>query len=109
MVLAVFVSGCWVADRLVNVVDVTRSETIILKKQSGQGHIGSISIKGSGNIDGKADVILMLNGAPYKVAAISGPVEFDWNGDWYSDEAEIRYSPVSVKAGKLTLSYKLQD
>ena len=105
--MLVFV-GCSFFHREVSVKDVTKSETIILKKKSGQGSISSIRIAGSGSISGKAEVQLILNGAVYKKAELSSSVRFEWSGDWYADEAEVRYISGTATGGTLTLKYDLR-
>lgn len=105
--LAVLASGCDTKTR--NIADVNNSETIILDKQAGQGPIHSITISGSGRLKGEAEISLILNGGPYKKEHLSGAVDFRWGGDWYSDQAEIRYTPISATGGKLKLKYKFND
>lgn len=106
-VVLVFV-GCSFSQREVSVKDVTKSETIILKKKPGQGSISSIHVVGRSSINGKAEVQLILNGAVYKRAEVSGDSRFEWSGDWYADEAEVRYIPGSASSGTLTLKYDLK-
>ncbi len=105
----VFLSGCGIGARTRNIVDVTKPDTVILTKIAGQGAIHSITITGAGNIDGNAEISLILNGTPYKTETLSGRVNFQWGGDWYSDQAEIRYNPSSVVGGHLRLSYDFGD
>ena len=100
--------GCSFSQREVSVKDITKSETIILKKKQGQGSISSIRIAGSGSISGKADVLLILNGSVYKRKELNGSVRFEWSGDWYADEAEVRYVSGTVSSGTLTLKYDLR-
>ncbi|MEY5012307.1 MAG: hypothetical protein RLY69_22 [Verrucomicrobiota bacterium] len=103
----VCLSGC--APHQVSVKDVTKNETIILKKQPGQGAIVDISIAVSGSIAGKGELQLILNGAVYKKEALSGAVSFDWGGDWYEDQAEVRYLAGTASGGSLTLKYEFRD
>jgi hypothetical protein len=75
----------------------------------GKGPVHSLSVRGSGTIQGHAEVTLILNGSPYRTEKLSGQVGFQWGGDWLSDEAEIRYTPTSVTSGSLKLRYKFND
>jgi hypothetical protein len=102
-------SGCSLWDREMSVKDVTKAETIILKKKPSQGTIHAISITGSGTISGEGEAQLILNGAVYKKKEISGRFSFEFRGDWYSDEAEFRYIPKKVSDGNLTLKYAFRD
>lgn len=109
VLLTALVSGCGTGTRTFDVPDVTKSETIILKKNPGQAAIYSLTVKGEGRIDGNAEIVLILNAEPYKTERLSGPVDFRWGGDWYSDQAEIRYRPMSTTAGSLRLKYQFND
>lgn len=100
-------TGC--GTRTHRVADITKDDTIVLTKKTSQGPIQSFSIAGSGKINGQAEITLILNGKPYKTETLSGPIKFRWGGDWYSDNAEIRYTPVSVTEGNLKLKYGFND
>jgi hypothetical protein len=86
--------------------NVRRPETLVLGKETGNGNVYGITIRGSGEIDGEAIVSLLLNGEPYKVEKLRGKVNFEWGGDWYSETAKIRYEPANVRTGKLVLHYR---
>ena len=107
LIVAAIATGC--NTRTHHVADVTKADTIVLSKKPAQGLIHSLSVIGSGEIDGKGEIILTLNGKPYKTESLSGPVKFRWGGDWYSDDAEIRYTPTSVTGGDLKLRYGFND
>jgi hypothetical protein len=102
-------AGCSAADRETTVKDVTQAETILLRKESKQGAIYAISIAGFGSINGDAEVQLILHGAVYKKKEIRGEFRFDFAGDWYADEAELRYIPTKVSSGNLTVKYAFRD
>lgn len=108
-VLAVTVLATGCGTRTHKVADVTKPSAIVLTKQPSQGSIHSFSVSGSGEINGTAKISLILNGGPYKTETLSGSVSFQWGGDWYSDHAEIQYTPISVTRGNLKLKYKFND
>ena len=62
-----------------------------------------------GKLEGEAQLILMLNGAPYKTERMKGKVIIDWGGDWYSDSMELRYQPSSITSGQLVIEYTFTD
>lgn len=68
-------------------------------------NIYSLSISGSGFIEGKGSITLYLNGQPYKSESLWGDISFHWNGDWYADHAELMYQPAVASYGHLTLNY----
>ena len=103
--------GCSLNPQSHDIIDVTKAEKIVLKKQQNQDQdrIHSLSIIGVGEIDGNAKISLILNDSVYKSQSLSGKVNFQWRGDWYSDEAEIRYEPQSVTGGTMILHYDFAD
>ena len=107
--MVALIAGCGIGGRTHDVADVTKPETIVLKKNAGQGAIYSFSVIGSGEIHGSAEISLILNGGPYKTEKLSGKVDFHWGGDWYTDQAEVRYTPTSVTSGSLKLKYEFSD
>jgi len=105
IVFSLLVNGCTNYDGSVQVADIRKEETIILKNTRKPGYVYSIHISGSGNVDGDASVSLILNGEPYKTEKLKGTANFQWSGDWYSDTAEIRYQPGNVNSGNLVINY----
>jgi len=129
MVLAL-ATGCGSRNQTHTIADVTKPETIILKKAASLDAIHYINIVGKGTLEGAAEITLILNGKPYRTEKLSGTVDFQWSGEWYSDSATIEYkvimSPVpekvkfgewigmdlytsSVKSGSLNLQYHFKD
>ena len=107
--LVAVISGCSLGSRTHNLADVTKPEAIVLKKKPGQGPVYSFSVVGHGKINGNAEISLILNGGPYKTEKLSDKVNFRWGGDWYSDQAEIRYAPGTITGGTVRLKYKFND
>jgi hypothetical protein len=90
----------------VEVKDVRQPETLVLGEETGNPHTHGIYIRGSGEVVGDATITLLLGGKPYKVAQLSGKVDFEWGGDWYSETAEARYEPGDVQSGKVVIYYR---
>jgi hypothetical protein len=103
----------WVAFRLTppwkRVPDVTTSTEVTLHAKPLQRRIYSLDIVGFGNIDGDAEISLVLSGEPYKDVKLHGHVRFLWGGDWYSPTAVVRYTVGAVKGGSLVLRYRFND
>lgn len=108
-ILTAFAYGCGIGMHSHTISDVKKGETIILVKSPNQEDIYSLTVKGDGAIEGKAEISLFLNSKPYKVERLSGLVNFEWESDWYSDRAEIRYRSLSAKAGRLRLQYQFHS
>src|SRR4051794_17060235 len=96
---SVALAGWAFSSPSVSVRDVREAESLILGQATGNHHTWGISIRGSGRIDGEATITLLLAGQPYKVEKLSGEVDFEWGGDWYSETAEVRYEPANVRSG----------
>lgn len=89
--------------------DVTRAETSVLKKKATQGTVHGLSIVGAGAIVGTAEVQWILDAKVYRKETISGPVRFEFAGDWYYDAVEIRYIPRDVSSGEITLTSEFKS
>jgi hypothetical protein len=110
LVAAVIAVAVWLfAMPSVTVNDVRKPETLVLRKSGGGTHVFALTVRGAGEITGKATVSLVLNGTPYKTEQLSGKVEFEWRGDWYSNTTEVRYEPVDVRGGNIVLKYKFHE
>ena len=90
----------------VKVEDVSKPETIMVMKRRSQGFISGMTIRGSGRLDGNAEIVLLLNDKPYKTERLCGKISFQWGGDWFEDSATIEYRPSSAKTGELSLNYE---
>ncbi len=100
---------CSSCTREMSVRDVSRDETLLLHKRGRQGHIHTLSIAAEGSVSGRGEVQLLLDGKPYRRETVQGPVRFDWQGDWYSDQAEVRYFAGTVSSGTLSFRYDFKD
>jgi len=108
LVVALVVLAAWAFSwASISVRDVREAETLILGQGTGNPGTWALSIRGSGQVDGEATVSLLLGeGRPYHVQRLSGKVDFEWSGDWYSETAKVRYEPVSVRSGKVVLHHR---
>ena len=97
-------TSCRKYDQKLVITDVGTSQVIKLHKKPKQGGIVSMGIRGSGNLNGEAQIIL-----PYKTEQINGKVSFNWGGDWYSDTMELRYQPINANSGILVIEYSFYD
>jgi hypothetical protein len=81
------------------IADVTQPETLLFRASNSGVYAVAINVLGS--IEGSAEIQLMLNGAVYRRKTIAGKFEEELSGDWYSQEAEVRYLPANVTSGKV--------
>jgi hypothetical protein len=93
------VSGCTQTAQTVNVVDVSKSETLALTTTS--SNVSGISLHVQGQLDGEA-VFSAANWEPQK---ISGKVDFNVYHDWFATKCDLQYQPLSATTGTLTVQY----
>ena len=87
--------------------NLTKSQIFTLTSKCGDKVVG-IKIEAYGNSTGSSVIHLVLNDDEYKSETLDGEFEFKWSGDWYSDEAIIRYVADSGSTTNLTLSYRME-
>ena len=102
-------TSCSGGSQRLEVTNVEKPQVIKLQKRPTQKFIHGMSIKGRAKLNGKAQVRLMLNGKPYRMASIDGKGGFDWGGDWYADSMEVQYQPENATSGRLVIEYSFLD
>ena len=106
---------CWLLSlyfsetQTFEITDVTKPQTITLRKLETQKFIHAICIKCSGYIEGEAEISRILNWKADWTEILSDKVNFERGHDCYSDSVTLEYKPNSVKKGKLTLKYRFLD
>lgn len=89
------------------IADPARAETLVFKTPRSNVH--AIVISASGSIDGRAEVQLILNGSVYQRKDVTGKFETEFLGDWYSQEAEVRYAPQNVTKGEVAIKVRFRS
>ena len=102
-------ASCTNYEQQLEITDLKKSHVLLLHKIPSQKNVYSMGIHCYGKLDGEAELVLMLNGAQYKIERLKGKVNFTWSGDWYSDSMELRYQPGIVSAGQLFIEYTFTD
>jgi hypothetical protein len=87
--------------------NLTKSHTFTLTSKCGE-QVVAIEIDGYGNSEGSSAIHLILNSEEYKSKFLDGKFKFSWSGDWYSDEAIVRYVANSASTTNLTLDYRMK-
>lgn len=109
LVVAIARAKClWLPNR-VHIADASKPARVMLEARTHPDRIYALDVVGSGHLDGGGKIWLVLNGEPYKTIELRGPVHFSWGGDWYSPEAEVRYSPDAATTGSISLSYEFHS
>lgn len=86
--------------------DASRSNVLKLSAGPGRDKISGLRIRISGNVEGRSRVTLFHDDHPQMSTELSGKVAFEWVGDWYSPEAELRYDASGVRSGYLRVQYR---
>jgi hypothetical protein len=89
----------------VKIRDVRKAELLTLGQPSIRSRVYYLTVRGTGKIDGKATISLMLGAEVYRSEELNGTVDFEWKGDWYADCAAVRYEPKDVVSGTIVLHY----
>ena len=108
LAVPVLVVGCSKYDGKIIIADVTKSTQVTLRAAKPSGTVVGISIRGRGRLDGTGQIVLILNGRPYRTEELDGNIRFDWTGDWYSPLAEVRYEPRDANGGQIELRYRFR-
>ena len=111
IIIASFLMCCCSAilKETTQIKNVSKQEVIVIHKRRDQGNVQGIKIRILGKIAGTATIQLLLNSGTYKKEEIKDKVNFFWEGDWYQDDAEIRYIPDTVATGDVTVNYEFLE
>ena len=90
------------------ITEVSTGTKVVLRSSDADALVTGIRIRGKSDLDGTAEIALMLNGERYRVERLSGSDGFFWGGDWYSPTAEVQYRPIDARAGKVELIYRFE-
>jgi hypothetical protein len=107
--LTLLTTSCTKYDQRLEIKNLSKPQVLILQKKTDQKIIVSMRVHCYGKVEGEAQLVLMLNGAPYKTEKLNGKVNFKWGGDWYADSMELRYRPDNITSGQLVIDYTFSD
>jgi hypothetical protein len=96
----------WLQPDTLRIPDAGKPVELTLRSKHTGKSVYALHVEGRGQIDGAADISLVLNGQPYKTVRLKGPVRFSWREDWYAPEAVVRYTPLTATGGSIGLSYR---
>jgi len=96
-------SGCTAQQQSFYLSDLSAPASFTIR--SSEKNVTSLLIQGDGYVDGQGTLSLYLDGQPYRSEKLWGDISIKWNGDWYSDSAQLVYQPATASCGHLTLKY----
>ena len=104
LILLVVIVGCS-HKHTVQITDVSKPETIILKPSRVQITSGGIGLHFYGQIDGDATI----SGTNISPQELRGTFDLKTAKEWYSDRCLLQYSPTNVHSGHVIIEYEFYD
>jgi hypothetical protein len=87
--------------------DISRAQTYRIASGAEDQDIYSIEVSGSGEFQGTVKLELIAPaGNVIEQVTLENDGDFEWKGDWYASEAQIRVTPGSAQAGEIRLHYR---
>jgi hypothetical protein len=106
----VVTGGYWLVmsrPQIATIADAARPAELLLRAQRGAWAPTGISVTGTGNLDGIAEIALLDgDGRVQQTALLRSSADFRLAGDWYEPEATLRYTPISGASGTIGLRYR---
>lgn len=102
-------AGCRRDDPIIMVTDSGREERLSIGKTAGQGPITELRLHIEGQLNGSAQLVLLLEGQPYHVFPLSDVIDLQWKNDWPHDRARLVYTPGTTTGGSLRIKYRFVD
>lgn len=124
LILWVIVLLLWIAPRVyyryadwgeaVTIDDVTSQQGILLAKDGvDAAHIISLKVNVRGDLDGATVIekVYTENDSNYKDVYKTSPgkISIGMGGEWYSNKCLLRYKPIDVNSGNLSVRYEFTN
>lgn len=101
--------GCSNRDPAVSISNVGEPERISIGKFGDQGPVRKLRLQVEGQLNGTAQLTVLMEGQPYHVFNVSDRVDVSWTDDWPHDRARLAYTPGTVTSGTLRVRYRFVD
>ncbi|GAB1488166.1 hypothetical protein MASR2M8_06110 [Opitutaceae bacterium] len=102
-------AGCREPDPHIMVTDVTQAERLSIGKIAGTGTVKQLRLHIEGQLNGSAQLTVLMEGQPYHVFNLSDAVDLTWSDKWPHDRARLAYTPGMVTSGSLRIKYRFVD
>lgn len=107
--LLLALAGCRKADPTISVTDTGQAERLSIGKIAGQGSIKELRLRIEGQLNGTAQLVVIMEGQPFHVFTLSDSVDLTWEDRWPHDRARLAYSPGTATGGSLRIKYRFVD
>lgn len=97
------VSGCG-KRQTAQVADVTKASVVTLTAPADRPLVHGITLRFRGHLDGVATV----SGTNVQTQKLTGDFDVRTDGDWYSTNCVLQYSPESVRTGTVSIEYEFR-
>lgn len=85
------------------------TQSVVIHKRPGQGDVHHLRVWISGDMDGDGTVSLVAAGRSVRTGEIAGVVDLEWQQDWYSDSAELRFVLEEGQGGSIRVTHEFRD
>lgn len=109
LLIAVALAGCREPDPLISVTDTGQAERLSIGKTAGQGAIKELRLHIEGQLNGTAQLVVIMEGQPFHVFTLADSIDLTWKERWPHDRARLAYNPGTATGGSLRIKYRFID
>ena len=109
LLLLALLTGCRDADPIISVTDTGHAERLSIGKTAGQGPVKQLRLQVEGQLNGTAQLVVIMEGQPFHVFTLSDSIDLTWKDRWPHDRASLAYNPGTATGGSLRIRYRFVD
>ena len=109
LLLLALLTGCRDADPIISVTDTGQAERLSIGKTAGQGPVKQLRLQVEGQLNGTAQLVVIMEGQPFHVFTLSDSIDLTWKDRWPHDRARLAYNPGTATGGSLRIRYRFVD
>jgi len=109
LLLLALLTGCRDADPIISVTDTGQAERLSIGKTAGQGPVKQLRLQVEGQLNGTAQLVVIMEGQPFHVFTLSDSIDLSWKDRWPHDRARLAYNPGTATGGSLRIRYRFVD
>jgi hypothetical protein len=109
LLLMALLTGCREADPIISVTDTGQAERLSIGKTAGQGPIKELRLEVEGQLNGTAQLVVIMEGQPFHVFTLTDSIDLTWKERWPHDRARLAYNPGTATGGSLRVKYRFID
>ncbi len=102
-------AGCRQPDPIISVTDAGQAERLSIGKVAGTGTVTELRLKIEGQLNGSAQLVVLMEGQPYHVFNLADTIDLTWTDKWPHDRARLVYTPGTATGGSVRVKYRFVD